>query len=264
MTAPPNCTVTPSDSTGKDAAAPGKDAAALNKDAAAPKEPARGGGYSPPLKTLSGRQTKLALLLFFGTIFAFAWVMTKGNKDGLDELRKAGNAKQSFYQVEGVPSGDSLLVVSVMRSGDSFIRRFFKKLKGLEDTIVESDPPQVVRLIGVQAPPMQDGPTVAAFADRVGLEADALLEPRSVTKKHYGEIARDALKVYIYKQRIRLTVPDPARPDLVYAEANNVDLGMVVLQHGQAAALPGEHEFAEEYQQFEAQAKRQRLGLWDR
>lgn len=227
-------------------------------------EPSSGGDYSPPIKLLSGRATKLVLLGFFVTIFAFSWLMTKGNKDGLDELRVAGSAKQAFYQVEGVPSGDSLLVVPVMRSGDSFIRRFFKKMKGLEDTIVESDPPQVVRLIGIQAPPMQDGPEVAAFAQQVGIDAQTLLGPRSVTKKHYGEIARDALKVYIYKQRIRLSFPDPARPDHAHAEANNVDLGMVVLQHGQAAALPVEHEFAEEYRTFEAKAKRQRLGLWDR
>jgi len=222
------------------------------------------GAYSPPIKMLSGRATKLVLLGFFGTIFAFSWLMTKGNKDGLDELRVAGSAQQSFYQVEGVPSGDSLLVVPVMRSGDSFIRRFFKKMKGLEDTIVESDPPQVVRLIGIQAPPMQDGPGVAAFAERVGIDAQTLLSPRSVTKKHYGEIARDALKVYIYKQRIRLSFPDPAKPDEAHAEANNVDLGMVVLQHGQATVLPVEHEFTEEYRGFEAKAKRQRLGLWDR
>jgi len=213
---------------------------------------------------LSGRATKLVLLGFFGTIIAFSWLMTKGNKDGLDELRVAGSAKQAFYQVEGVPSGDSLLVVPVMRSGDSFIRRFFKKMKGLEDTIVESDPPKVVRLIGIQAPPMQNGPEVAAFADRVGIDAETLLGPRSVTKKHYGQIARDALKVYIYKQRVRLTFPDPAKPDEVHAEANNVDLGMVVLQHGQATVLPVEHEFTKEYQGFEAKAKRQRLGLWDR
>jgi len=244
--------VTPSDSR-DDPQAPARAAA-----------PGHGEGYSPPIKTLSRGKGRLVLLAFFGTIIGFSWLMTKGNKDGLDELRVAGSAKQAFFQVEGVPSGDSLLVVPVMRSGDSFIRRFFKKMKGLEDTIVESDPPQVVRLIGIQAPPMQDGPEVAAFAERVGLDAATLLEPRSVTKKHYGEIARDALKVYIYKQRVRLTVPDPARPDEVHAEANNVDLGMVVLQHGQAATLPGEHEYATEYLQFEAKAKRQGLGLWDR
>lgn len=216
----------------------------------------------PEIRTLSRRNTVLLLLVFFGSIFGFSWIMTKGNKAGLDELRVKGSAKQAFYQCQGVQSGDTLLVVPSVRQGDSFIRKFFKRLRDEADTIVVGDPPKPVRIIGIEAPPLQPGPQADAFAARIGVSAEALLTPRSaVTKKNWGEVARNALKVWIYKQNIRLDFPEPSK-DEAHAVVNNIDFGMVVLRDGMAITTDEAHEFAESYKQFEAEAKRQRKGVW--
>lgn len=221
--------------------------------------------------TLSRRSSRLFLIVFLGSLAGLSWLLTKGNESWLKSLRHAGSSERAFHKCVEVVSGDSIRVIPSAKDGDSDFKVMIKTMKAFfkgtkADIKLPSVEPRLVRIIGIQAPPLQAGSNATVFADATGISPSALFEPRSYTSgKTLGEISRDALVIWAYKQDCLIEYPDTNRTDVAHVTIAGIDVGKKLLKEGQAVAIstPGPtNKYTKLYESFEQIGRDKNIGIW--
>ena len=191
---------------------------------------------------LTGPATRVVLIAFFGALVGLSLFLTRCNQGNLEKLRHAGDDKQAFYKCLQVLSGDTIVVQRASQT---------------------NAPERTIRVVGIEAPPIDPGATnAAAFADRIGVSTNTLFAPRSVNGLNLGQISRNALVIWMHKQVCLLEFPNPSN-DLAYVKVSGVDLGRTHLRSGQAIApRQPDHKLLDEYLSYEREAREHGFGIW--
>jgi endonuclease YncB( thermonuclease family) len=117
-----------------------------------------------------------------------------------------------------------------------------------------------VRLIGVEAPLQPGAAGLAEQAARKGVAPEWLGEQ--------GRISRNTLTAWVYRRGLHLSYPfgeaafDEEGRQWVTAEVAGIDLAYKLLQGGQVYATDTDHPQRALYQQMEAQARQNGVGIW--
>lgn len=182
----------------------------------------------------SNLRAKVYITIFFLVLAGLCLGFTVGIAPMLKGVQEDAASKIPHWTCEEVLTGDTL------------------RIKSLETS-------RVVRIHGIVCPPREEGPALTAMAMELGFPDDKL--------QHQGDMARNALSVWIYKRRLDVEwLPETpvAEPDATagYVSVFGVDVGRKMLRGGQAMALREGHARRDEYVKYEAEAREKGLGIW--
>jgi micrococcal nuclease len=117
-----------------------------------------------------------------------------------------------------------------------------------------------VRLLGIDAPETRRTKTLRAQAELLDIDPDFLLR--------YGEITKQTAENWLLNRDVRLIFPnDEVLRDnfgrlLCYVELQGTDIGERLLLGGNAIIYEAAHPREESYRLFQAEAQKQRRGIW--
>jgi endonuclease YncB( thermonuclease family) len=179
-------------------------------------------------------RAKIYITIFFLVLAGLCLGFTVGIAPTLKGVQANAASKIPHWTCEEVLSGDTVRIKSLTTS-------------------------QVVRIRGIVAPPREEGPALAEMARTLDFPEQDLL--------HQGEMARNALSVWIYKRRLDVEWLEDARetgPDVAtgYISVFGVDVGRKMLQGGQAMAVREDHPRREAYAGYEEEARARERGIW--
>lgn len=184
---------------------------------------------------MNRRGSRILVIAFIGTLVGFCLFFTFGLSPYLKGAAERSDAFNLLGKCLEVAAGDRLLV----------------EQRGEE---------RWVRLIGIEAPVMEEGPELYAQAERVGRDPEWLLKQ--------GRVTRNTLSAWVYRRGLHIIYPwgEDARDDdgnvWVYAEVAGVDLSRKLLQGGQVYALDVDHPRRDLYAAMEAEAREKQTGIW--
>ena len=114
-----------------------------------------------------------------------------------------------------------------------------------------------VHVAGIRSPPTNRTELTQAAVARLELTQAEVIKR--------GMVAQKTLYAWINKRKAFL-IPLEEQNDPEWLEAyvrvGGVDVGRRQLLYGQAYALETKHELSTEYQQYEAKAKKEKIGIW--
>ena len=188
-------------------------------------------------KPLTRRSWVLLMAAFIGSLgglfFWLMWILAPK----LEHLRQSGD---SFYECLEVVSGDHLRL---------------RDIRNRNGAIID------VRLIGITAPPIAEGPAAEAFARASAIPVARVVE--------MGRISRNCLIPWLFKQSSLQLDYDRAHPGrdaegrlLAYVSLSLIDVGVMQLREGQAILDPAPHKYAAIYKDMENKARSQNIGIW--
>ena len=239
-------------------------------------------------------QSKWFVIIFLLAIISFSFLLTRGIRPTLDGIRDQAKPDEGYFTCVKLVSGDTIWV---QPAGGPVTNTLLEGMRTVEPQRSEPEaektvevgdeseasgtaskahstkssnksgkkkPVYVVKILGIEAPPIDSDPLLQkAFADKIGMSPADLARPRSaITKKNLAEISRNALQAYIYRQRLKLDFPNPNDLTSAYVICNGDDVGKLQLIYGQALTTGEEHRFAESYEGFMREARRQQRGIW--
>lgn len=118
-----------------------------------------------------------------------------------------------------------------------------------------------VRILGIDAPETRRTRGLRAQAELLNMDADFLLQ--------YGDIATRTVEMWLLNRQVRLIFPEEEQilrdsfgRLLCYVELQGTDIGERLLRGGNAFVYEAPHPREEAYQAFQAEAQRQRRGIW--
>ena len=182
------------------------------------------------------RKSRRLLTVYIAAITIVCAVFTYGVSSHLVETRERLGTWTPGAICRDVLSGDRLLLVD------------------------EFGATNVVRVLGIEAPPTDRGEALTEFARRVGRREDFVLQQ--------GQTAHATLRIWINRRHVKTITPegfesaDKTGATPVYASRQGVDIGRKMLQGGQAVALDMPHPRLEEYRRYEAEARAAGAGIW--
>jgi endonuclease YncB( thermonuclease family) len=192
-------------------------------------------------KPVSRRAFAIGFTLFLFTLGGMFWGMMRVVAPKLANLQAD---KPAFYELTEVLSGDTLLVTPNLG----------KKLR-------KETAPIPVKVVGIEAPPLEPGPAADAYAAAVGCPVEDV--------PALGRTSRNAIKGWIYRQSNLMLEYDHANPVydgqgrlLAHAEVGHVDIGRIQLREGQARVSAEPHGLRDPYQKTEDGARAERAGIW--
>jgi len=117
-----------------------------------------------------------------------------------------------------------------------------------------------VRILGIDAPETRRGRSLTSQADLLKMDPEFLLR--------YGNISTKIVENWLLNRPVRLIFPgDEVKRDsfgrlLCYVEQQGLDIGERMLLGGNAIIYESQHPRMETYQLFQAEAQKQRRGIW--
>ncbi len=117
-----------------------------------------------------------------------------------------------------------------------------------------------VRVLGIDTPETRRTRGLREQAELLDMDPEFLLQ--------YGDIATKAVENFVLNRKVRLIFPeDEVRRDnfgrlLCYVEIQGMDIGERLLLWGHAIVYDAPHPREEAYLLFQAEAQKQRRGIW--
>lgn len=118
-----------------------------------------------------------------------------------------------------------------------------------------------VRVLGIDAPETRRTRALQAQAELLNMEPDFLLQ--------YGAVATRTVEMWLLNRQVRLVFPEEGQVLrdsfgrlLCYVELQGTDIGERLLLGGNAFVYEAPHPREEAYKAFQAEAQRQRRGIW--
>jgi micrococcal nuclease len=117
-----------------------------------------------------------------------------------------------------------------------------------------------VRMLGIDAPETRRTRSLRAQAEQLSMDPEFLLR--------YGEIATRTVENWLFDRKVRLVFPegrilrDNFGRLLCYVELQGTDIGERLLLGGNAITYEAPHPREEAYKLFQAEAQKQRRGIW--
>ncbi len=117
-----------------------------------------------------------------------------------------------------------------------------------------------VRILGIDAPETRRTRSLRAQAELLNMDIEFLLQ--------YGDVATRTVEMWLLDRQVRLIFPeDQILRDnfgrlLCYVELQGTDIGERLLLGGNAIVYDAEHPREEAYRLFQAEAQKQRRGIW--
>ena len=211
-------------------------------------------------KTLTKTQGRTLVLVFFAMIGLMTWFLTRGLGPLIDEIKYDASSSLHFYKVTEVISGDTLRV----ESNRTRSRKKYKRSKGfpwLKPTIVEAGSNEVIRVIGILAPPPSyNHPEAAAFMASTGVPPAQLA--------HLADISHKSLLILLRRQLVDLELSDQTTTwngetvRLAQVKKSGIDIAVKQLDGCQVMITTNTHKYATEYQELENAARAEQLGIW--
>ena len=171
----------------------------------------------------SQSQSRLLLVGFILFICGLTALITFGFGGRLKAEKKALGQVLPQHECIDIISGDTIVVVSEPVTN---VSSFF----GLKHPSLAYQKTNMVKLIGIDCPELNDGTALDRQAERLHIPRDALIRQ--------GHTARKTLIAYIRHKRVKLTFAQPASnaasADLLhaYCEIHKVDVGKKLVEGG--------------------------------